>query len=181
MRTLTSYFSISLENFLKMSSIFQDFWTILCCREMESQSDEQMMDGATVKRRFYTQSNFDLANDRRKQTSTVRQEVCNKLKEYFTPTRACCKKSLLSFFPFIDILRTYSIGTDLLGDIVSGLTIGVMHIPQGKWLTLYAKCSHMHHSFMLCYIHRMAVFGYYIVLYTELFIILYSAVWHNQK
>lgn len=98
---------------------------------MESQSDEQMMDGATVKRRFYTQSNFDLANDRRKQTSTVRQEVCNKLKEYFTPTRACCKKSLLSFFPFIDILRTYSIGTDLLGDIVSGLTIGVMHIPQG--------------------------------------------------
>lgn len=137
---------------------------------MESQSDEQTTDRATVKRRFYTQSNFDLANDRTKQTSTVRQEVCNKLKEYFTPTRACCKKSLLSFFPFIDILRTYSVKNDLLGDIVSGLTIGVMHIPQGKRLTLYTKFSDTHYSFMLGYIHRMAVFGYYIVLYTELYI-----------
>ena len=44
------------------------------------------------------------------------------------------KAKLLAFFPFIRIMKNYKITTDLPGDIVAGLTVGVMHIPQGLWL-----------------------------------------------
>ena len=43
------------------------------------------------------------------------------------------KAKLLAFFPFIRIMKNYKIKTDLPGDIVAGLTVGVMHIPQGLW------------------------------------------------
>ncbi|KAK7488601.1 hypothetical protein BaRGS_00020218, partial [Batillaria attramentaria] len=44
---------------------------------------------------------------------------------------SCFKGFLLQIFPFIRILRSYNIKTDLLADIISGLTVGIMHIPQG--------------------------------------------------
>lgn len=98
---------------------------------MKLQTDLEVADGTVVKRRFYTQSDFDLAHDRKIPTVTVRQEVRDKLKEWCTPSRSCCTSSLLSFFPFIGILKNYSVKNDLFGDVVSGLTVGVMHIPQG--------------------------------------------------
>lgn len=32
-------------------------------------------------------------------------------------------------------MKDYNIRTDLTGDIVSGLTVGIMHIPQGEALS----------------------------------------------
>ena len=44
----------------------------------------------------------------------------------------CIKKSLLSFLPFVSIMKSYNVRTDLPSDIMSGLIVGIMHIPQGR-------------------------------------------------
>ena len=44
---------------------------------------------------------------------------------------SCLKGFLLQVLPFLRILRGYSIRSDLPSDIVAGLTVGIMHIPQG--------------------------------------------------
>ena len=35
-------------------------------------------------------------------------------------------------------MKNYNIRQDLMGDIIAGLTVGIMHIPQGKLLYLFA-------------------------------------------
>lgn len=46
-------------------------------------------------------------------------------------TLSCVKGFLLNLFPFLRILRGYNVKSDLLSDVISGLTVGIMHIPQG--------------------------------------------------
>ncbi|KAK2165366.1 hypothetical protein LSH36_51g01015 [Paralvinella palmiformis] len=48
----------------------------------------------------------------------------------------CWKDRLLRFFPFISILRTYRWREWLLLDLLSGLSVGVIHIPQGMGFSL---------------------------------------------
>lgn len=40
---------------------------------------------------------------------------------------------LISFFPFIGILRRYDVKNYFVNDLIAGLTVGIMHVPQGKW------------------------------------------------
>ncbi|BFZ08352.1 hypothetical protein BsWGS_11390 [Bradybaena similaris] len=44
---------------------------------------------------------------------------------------ACVSKLITSHLPFLAIMRDYSLRRDLVADIIAGLTVGVMHIPQG--------------------------------------------------
>lgn len=41
---------------------------------------------------------------------------------------------LKTTIPLIDWLSTYNWKNDILGDIVAGITVAVMHIPQGKYV-----------------------------------------------
>ena len=41
-------------------------------------------------------------------------------------------KSLTSFIPILDWLPKYNWSEWLMGDVIAGLTIAIMHIPQGK-------------------------------------------------
>lgn len=43
------------------------------------------------------------------------------------------KNVILSVFPLFSWLSQYNIKNDLVGDIVSGCTVAIMHIPQGKY------------------------------------------------
>lgn len=61
------------------------------------------------------------------------------IKERATSFRAhhrCSKKSalnmLLTFLPFINTIRTYKVKKYLVSDLIAGLTVGIMHIPQGN-------------------------------------------------
>ena len=40
---------------------------------------------------------------------------------------------MFNLFPFLTIMKDYNIRTDLSGDIIAGLTVGIMHIPQGTF------------------------------------------------
>jgi hypothetical protein len=55
----------------------------------------------------------------------------NYIKKYYKPTPAFFKRQLFKRIPFIDWIREYNIKEWLVPDIVSGLTIGIVHIPQG--------------------------------------------------
>ncbi|XP_059150445.1 solute carrier family 26 member 6-like [Physella acuta] len=43
----------------------------------------------------------------------------------------CVGRTITGKLPFIPVLRHYNIRRDLLADCIAGLTVGIMHIPQG--------------------------------------------------
>lgn len=45
------------------------------------------------------------------------------------------KRFFLNRLPFIGIMKNYKVREWLLGDIVAGLTVGIMHLPQGNEIT----------------------------------------------
>jgi len=86
-----------------------------------------------VNRPVYTQLEF---NEKYNFTSgdkseNISQQLRKVVHKHCLPSSSCVKKSLLSFLPFIGIMKQYSIRGDLFNDIISGLTVGIMHIPQG--------------------------------------------------
>ena len=87
-----------------------------------------------VNRPVYTQLDFNekynfTTEDRSKNVSQQLRQLVHKR---CAPSRPCAKKLLLGFFPFISIMRQYSLRRDLFNDIIAGLTVGIMHIPQGQ-------------------------------------------------
>ena len=56
----------------------------------------------------------------------------NYIKKYYKPTPAFFKRQLFKRIPFLDWIRHYNVKEWLVSDIVSGLTIGIVHIPQGR-------------------------------------------------
>lgn len=61
----------------------------------------------------------------------------NKAKKYIPKvdvTPSCVRGFFHEVFPFVDIMRSYSLRKYLLKDFVAGMTIGIIHIPQGKYI-----------------------------------------------
>jgi len=59
----------------------------------------------------------------------LKQRVAEYVKTCLTENKL--KSCLHSNFPFINCLKNYQILTDLPSDVVSGLAVGIMQIPQG--------------------------------------------------
>jgi len=85
-----------------------------------------------VDRPVFTQSTFDIAYKFTAESENVKQKLRNLAHKQCPPSHSCIKKSLLQFFPFIGIMSQYSLRRDLFSDIIAGLTVGIMHIPQGQ-------------------------------------------------
>ncbi|CAH1782636.1 unnamed protein product, partial [Owenia fusiformis] len=93
-----------------------------------------------VERPAYTQTHFDEgfeATEKSKvhpiralRDSAVNAVSCN---------AKCAKNFFLGLFPFIGIMRTYNLRTDLVADVIAGLTVGIMHIPQGMAYAMLAS------------------------------------------
>jgi hypothetical protein len=43
-----------------------------------------------------------------------------------------CLNALLDMIPLLRCLKEYNIRKNLYGDIIAGITVAIMHIPQGK-------------------------------------------------
>lgn len=92
-----------------------------------------------IERPIYSQKRFDEGFEGGyRPTYTVRDMVRQKVNKM-----ECSKKCTTGFiymvFPFLRILKGYSVRSDLMNDIVSGLTVGIMHIPQGLYIISIAK------------------------------------------
>ena len=90
-----------------------------------------------VERSAFSQKHFDENYEATAPRSPTFRQVVNKKLTRCVCSGSCVKKFLLGLFPFINILKDYSVKDDLLSDIVSGLTVGIMHIPQGLFTFLY--------------------------------------------
>ena len=51
----------------------------------------------------------------------------------------CKASSLLKFFPFVTVISTYDWRESLLGDVIAGISVGVINIPQGLGFALLAS------------------------------------------
>ena len=94
-----------------------------------------------IQRPVYTQEGFDDGFGMQEQGGF---DVKAKLKKCVSIecSKRCCKDSLYKFLPFIKIMKSYMPREDLPGDIISGLTVGIMNIPQGQSSSQYLSlCS----------------------------------------
>ncbi|XP_033751919.1 LOW QUALITY PROTEIN: prestin-like [Pecten maximus] len=81
-----------------------------------------------VKRPPYTQVAFDNLNLREDVPSST--TLGQKLRNKCDCSAKCVFKQLSAFLPIIKVLRYYNFKENLLIDILSGITIGILHIPQ---------------------------------------------------
>lgn len=58
--------------------------------------------------------------------------IVKTIKRYFSSSRCSLRAALKSWFPIIEWLPCYDVRRDLAHDIAGGLTVAIMHIPQGK-------------------------------------------------
>ncbi|XP_074554893.1 chloride anion exchanger-like [Halichoeres trimaculatus] len=90
----------------------------------------------TVNRPVYSDDSF--AEDHEK-IFRLRKTPLDKVKEYLTCDSKRAKKVALSFLPIIGWMRIYRIKEWLLGDLVSGVSTGLVAIMQGLAFSLLAS------------------------------------------
>uniref|UniRef100_A0A182XPD3 STAS domain-containing protein n=1 Tax=Anopheles quadriannulatus TaxID=34691 RepID=A0A182XPD3_ANOQN len=86
-----------------------------------------------VARPHYQQEDLNNAFNYFKPKSNFYQEALESMREMDTKT------CLTGLFPIFQWLPEYSFPSDFIGDLISGLTVGVMHIPQGMGYALIAN------------------------------------------
>ena len=84
-----------------------------------------------VERPILTEFDFEQGFERSKRPKRTPITWAKKKATKCVCSCSCFKGFLLSVFPFLRILRGYSIKSDFPSDLIAGLTIGIMHIPQG--------------------------------------------------
>jgi hypothetical protein len=62
----------------------------------------------------------------------------NYVGKYYKPSRECMKGYFLDRVPFFKWIRKYNVKENLAKDMIAGLTIGVLQIPQGMAYSLMA-------------------------------------------
>ncbi|XP_050412379.1 prestin isoform X2 [Patella vulgata] len=84
-----------------------------------------------VERPVYTQLEFDKGFTSIHRPVKTPKVWAKKKVSKFECSGKCIGKFITQVFPFLSILKGYSIRSDLPADIIAGLTVGIMHIPQG--------------------------------------------------
>ena len=58
------------------------------------------------------------------------------VKKYYKPSPNCMKDYILARFPFFLWIFSYDFKENIVKDLMSGITIGVVHIPQGNFFKI---------------------------------------------
>ncbi|XP_053378187.1 prestin-like isoform X3 [Mercenaria mercenaria] len=118
------------------------FYTVLDPNQLSGQAQEEVdkllekseansQPKILIERSVFSQKHFDESYEAVSHPSPTLKEVVHKKLSKCVCSGSCLKKFLFGMFPFINIMKDYSVKEDLPSDIVSGLTVGIMHIPQG--------------------------------------------------
>lgn len=122
-------------------------------------NEEEILPKVKVSRKVLNQPHFEDHFESGDRYSKTLKERVQEVKEKCTLSTSCMKSFLLKIFPFIGIMSNYKPKEDLLGDVVSGLTVGIMHIPQGKQLFIIFNSNL---SWVLNTIFPLYIFIYFI-------------------
>ena len=90
----------------------------------------------TISRKVYDESHFTKANHRHLSAEPLEKNncfrtVCTKLSSCSCSRTGVCN-FLYGLAPIIQWLPKYNVKKDLVADITGGITVGIMHIPQGN-------------------------------------------------
>lgn len=66
------------------------------------------------------------------QSDNIFKGANNYLKKNYTPSKACCWRVFNARLPVVSWLTKYNIRNNLLKDVIGGVTIGIIEIPQSK-------------------------------------------------
>lgn len=90
-----------------------------------------------VSRPVYSEKEFQQVYQKTaKEHVSMKDQVKRKLSRCSCSKRDV-RKMMQGFFPILRWLPQYDVKKDLVGDIMAGLTVGVMRLPQGKFLHFY--------------------------------------------
>ena len=103
-----------------------------------------------VQRPVYTQPEFDEeCKPALRKTKTIKERFKSKTTKC-TCSPSCVRKWCLHKLPFIGIMSAYNPKSDFLDDLIAGLTVGVMQIPQGTLKVLYILVSRLYVHGIIC-------------------------------
>uniref|UniRef100_UPI00398E7D9C prestin isoform X2 n=1 Tax=Pristiophorus japonicus TaxID=55135 RepID=UPI00398E7D9C len=101
-----------------------------------------------VNRPVFNQESFQSYLHKREKPKTPRRE---KLLQYFRCSTKKAKSIIISFVPILGWLPKYPVKKYLLGDIVSGLSTGVMQLPQGLAYAILAGVAPVFGLYTSCF------------------------------
>lgn len=87
----------------------------------------------------YLHTQKQIRDEYKKEEVTVPWQ--DKFKDKFTCSGATCFRKFLSYFPLINVIRTYKLREFILGDILSGITAACLHFPQGLAFGILASLA----------------------------------------
>ncbi len=90
----------------------------------------------TVTRPVYTQEELDQSFSLEHNPEDIKTKLKRYTAENCQCNGKCVLSAVLSFFPFIAMFRSYQWRQWLPSDIIAGLCVGVVHIPQGMGFAL---------------------------------------------
>ncbi|KAI3380208.1 hypothetical protein SNEBB_003457 [Seison nebaliae] len=95
-----------------------------------------------LKKNEKDESNKEVLNRLRATPKLKKETISDKLTKYYKesvrPSSNCCKSMWRNHLPILRWLSTYNMNEDLLNDIIAGLTVAIMQIPQGLAYALLA-------------------------------------------
>lgn len=98
----------------------------------ETGEDEAFVeDMVVIERPIYSQDDFDEGFEGGKRPERNMRTWAKGKAKKAECSCSCVGRSLKEFLPFLGIMGEYNIRSDLLADVIAGLTVGIMHIPQG--------------------------------------------------
>lgn len=95
-----------------------------------------------VNRPVYTQQEFDEAHGGHSTRRSFTQKACDLFRASRSGAkcdRYCLKDFFFTYLPVLSIMGHYKVRSWLLNDIISGITVGIMHIPQGMAYAMLAS------------------------------------------
>lgn len=72
------------------------------------------------------------------ESENVFKSSLNYVKKYYKPSKKCCGNFLFKRIPFLDWLIKYNMKENFLKDIIGGITVGIIQIPQAMAYSLTA-------------------------------------------